>query len=125
MNVNIEKVMVILVLFSFALTSITILIVQGNSLTGEEAIEISRNTSIVQEALSYGGIPRVTADYWNATYIISLKQKYPNDEEFENLPDNHGVWRVFWIIFPPEEHILHYIDELTGEVLYEGVYYFG
>jgi len=118
-----------LVVASFVLTSVTVLLLQGDSLTREEAIGISRNTPIVQEALGLGdrlgGIPRVTADHWNATYIISLKQKNPNHEEFENLPEDHGVWRVFWIIFPPGEHILHFVDELTGQVLYEAAYYFG
>jgi len=113
------------VAFSFALTSINLFVAQGGSLTREEAIEISRNTAIVQEALSHGGIPRVTADHWNATYIISFKQEHPNLREIENLPENHGVWRVFWVVLPPGYHILHYIDELTGKVLHEGVSYVG
>jgi hypothetical protein len=121
---DIETILVILVMMSFALTSIDIFVVQGGSLTKEEAIEISRNTATVQEALSQGGIPRVTADHWNVTYIISFKQEHPNLREIENLPQDNGVWRVFWVI-PPGYHILHYIDEETGEVLHEGVYYVG
>lgn len=119
-----EKITLALLIGVVLLASLLTL-VADSSVTREEAIEISRNTPIVQQALSHGGNPRVTADHWNATYTISLKQKYPNHEEFENLPEDHGVWRVFWIIFPPEEYILHFVDELRGQVLYEGAYYFG
>jgi len=124
MNVSAEKMMVILVVSSFALTSISVLVVRGGSLTREEAIEISRNTCAVQEDLSYGGIPGVTTDYWNATFIRSLKQKYPALREIENLPEDHGVWRVFWAMLPGY-YVLHFIDELTGKVLHESILYVG
>jgi len=96
------------------------------TITKQEAIEISRNTPIVQEALSYGGeeASRVTADHWNATYIALLRQEHPNLREIENLPEDHGVWRVFWVILPGYD-ILHFIDESTGQILFEGTYYVG
>jgi hypothetical protein len=122
---NVERPLVALVIASFALVSTIILGAHRAGLTKEEAIETSRNTSIVQEALSQGGIPRVTADHWNATYIVSLKQEHPNLREIENLPEDHGVWRVFWVILQPGYHILHYIDDLTGKVLHESVSYAG
>jgi hypothetical protein len=126
LNLNLERIMVMLVIVSFAFTSVNLLSAQGSPITREEAIEISKNTPIVQEALSYVGMSsRVTADHWNATYIILLKQEHPNLREIENLPEDHSVWRIFWVIFPPGYHILHYIDDLTGEVLHEGVLYAG
>jgi hypothetical protein len=118
-NVNAEKVIVVLVVASFALTSMSTLITAGNPLTKEEAIEISRNTAIVQQALDEtGGEMIVEAEYWSAEYINSLMGKYPSDVT-EDLPNDHGVWRVHWVNYAPGYRILHFIDELTGKVLHE------
>lgn len=119
MNVNAEKVIVSLVVLSFALTSINTLIAAGNPITREEAIEISRNTPIVQQALSEaGGRVIVEADYWSTEYINSLRGKYPSDVT-EKLPNDRGAWRVRWNNDAPGYHILHFVDELTGQILYE------
>jgi hypothetical protein len=124
---NVEKSLVMLVVFVFAFTSINMLVLHGNALTKKEAIEISRNTPVVQEALNdphtKSDMIIIDADYWNATYIRSLKEELPG--VYEELPDDHGVWRVHWGITPPGYQILHFVDELTGEILYEGVYYTG
>jgi len=122
MRTNLEKLIVIFIVSVFALTSITILIVQDNSLTREEAIEISRNTPIVQEALNNphtrSEMMIIEADYWNATYIRLSKERQPN-VDWSFLPDDHGVWRIHWDITPPGYQILHFTDELTGQILYE------
>jgi len=108
-----------LVVASFVLTSIGILMVQAIPLTREEALEISRNTTIVQTALNEGkGMLAIEANHWSAAHIRSLKRKYPGDV-YEKLPYDHGVWRVCWDITPPGYQILHFVDELTGEILYE------
>jgi len=116
-----ERILAMLVIVSFAFTSLTMLVVRGNSLTREEAIEISRNTPIVQEALNnpytMSGMMIIDANYWNATYIRSLKEKLPG--VYKELPDDHGVWRVCWDITPPGYQILHFIDKLTSQILYE------
>jgi len=99
-------------------------------ITGEQAIEISRNTPIVQEALQEAsrlGFPsefHPAISYWDATYIRSEKQEHPNAREIENLPEDHGVWKISWSIFPGYR-ILHFIDGLTGQILYESVLYTG
>jgi len=118
--------MVMLVIVSFAFTSINLISAQGSAITREQAIEISRNTPIVQEAIgSSRGLMVIEAYYWSAIYIGTLKEKHPNMTEWRNLPEDHGAWRVHWDITPPGYQITHYIDELTGQILFEGVYYAG
>lgn len=119
MKANAESTLVFVVLVSFVLTPINMFVVQGGSLTREEAIEISRNALIVQEALSKNkGTMLIEADYWSIDYISVEREKGPGDI-MEKLPDDHGVWRVRWINDAPGYHILHFIDELSGQVLYE------
>jgi len=124
-NVNAEKVIITLVALSFALTSASTLITAGNPLTKEEAIEISRNRPIVQEAFNYAGdvVYTMKAEHWDAAYIISLKEKHPNMIDWQNLPEDHGVWMIHWTITVPGLLVTHYIDEFTGEILFEGFYY--
>jgi hypothetical protein len=124
-----EKSILTLCVVLVGLVSISIMLdtfLNMGTITKHKAMEISRNTPIVQEALSYGGeeASRVTANHWNATYIALLRQEHPNFREIENLPEDYGVWRIFWNIMP-EYHILHFIDETTGQILFEGVYYVG
>jgi hypothetical protein len=127
MNFKAERVIVILVVVSFVFTSVYVLMLQGIPLTREEAIEISMNTTILREAQERGYnvvvVSDVQTDYWNADFIRSSKEKLLNEfgklpYEYTKLPDDHGVWRVFWIV-PPGLYILHFIDELSGQILYE------
>jgi hypothetical protein len=119
LKINAEGILSILIITAFILTSIIVYATGGNSLTREEAIEISRNATIVQTALNEGkGMLAIEANHWTAAYIRSLEGKYPGDV-YEKLPQGHGVWRVCWDITPPGYQILHFIDELTGEILYE------
>lgn len=110
MNVNKEKVMAILVVFSFVLTSISIFAVQGGSLTKEEAIKISRNSKLVRSLLE-------GADYY------TLEVHYLNRTQVNN---DRGMWFITWYIHPIGAVsgfayvVSHSIDEETGEILDEG-----
>ncbi len=125
-NVNAEKVIVTLVLLSFALTSINRLVVQGRSLTREEAIEISRNSELIRSLwhlVEDADWYTLEAYYLNETRTGELKEQNP--EYYEFLPDDHGVWLVTWEIGPSKSGpatiiVEHYIDEETGEILHEG-----
>jgi hypothetical protein len=98
----------------------------------EQAVEISRKTLAVQEALQRAsrlGFPEDRfhpgVSYWDAAYIRSLKQERLRGSEIKNLPEDHGVWRILWHIMPPGDWILHFIDGLTGQILYESVLHTG
>lgn len=119
MRVNAEKVIVTVIVLSFVLTSMNVLSAATGPITREEAVEISRNTPVVQQAMSEAvDALIVTADYWSADYINSVRQEGPGDV-MEKLPSDHGAWRIGWNNAAPGYHILHFIDELTGQILYE------
>jgi hypothetical protein len=97
-------------------------------ITSEQAVEISRNRPIVQKALQEASRLGYSKDafypavsYWDAAYIRSLKQEYPHGSEEEKLPEDHGVWKILWVIMPPGYWILQFIDGLTGKILFESV----
>lgn len=132
MRVKTVKILLITSILScVAVATVLVAVYHLRNITREEMIEISRNTTTVQEALEdaskCGRDLRVTAEYWSATYIRSLKQSYPNVTEWKNLPEDHGVWKVTWRESTSGDgiDILYFIDELTGEILFESVYYFG
>lgn len=99
-----EKLLVILVVFAFAFTSVNMLVLQGNALTKEEAIEISRNSELVRSLLE-------DADRY------TLEVHYSN---------NTRVWLIMWYIHPRDAvsafsyGVGHTIDDETGEILHEG-----
>jgi hypothetical protein len=106
----VEKLMAILVISVFALTSISIFVVRGGSLTREEAIEISRNSKLVRSLLE--GADRYTLE----VHYLNKTQVY----------EDHGVWSIMWYIHPIDAPsafayvVSHTINEETGEILSEG-----
>jgi len=102
---NVEKIIIILVIFSFFLTSINVLGIQGNLLTREEAIEISKNSSLVQEGIAKTYYATIETHHYNSQRIEELKE-WHSDEIFENVPkdafweekvpEGHSVWEVIW-----------------------------
>lgn len=102
--------MVTLVVVSFALTSINTLILQGNSVTEEEAIEISRNSQLVQSLLENSDGHTLEVHYQNKT----------------QSGREHGIWHIVWYIHPvgaPSAFtyvVSHIIDEETGAIIDEG-----
>jgi len=119
-----EAVIVIVVLLSFILVSANTLgsRIVGSPLTREEAVEVSWNTPVMKEALfrRRGNLEDFSLDIqnWNASYIKLLKDEYDYDP-FKRLPDDHGIWKVDWDIGSRPGGVLQYIDELSGQVLYE------
>jgi len=121
LRLNIEKLMIMLIVLSFALTSINVTLRGFSTLTRAEATEISRNTWIVQRVFNRGHHVEYSleAEYWSGTHILTLKKEHPNAEEWQNLPEDHGIWKIHWWISAPGYIIIHYIDEYTGRILFE------
>jgi hypothetical protein len=126
-SVTAEKTIAILIALTFLLTSAVILGPRalGKPLTQEEAMEISRSTSIVERDFNfrlqhgYRTLP-LTIEHWNTTYIASIKQEYAymgKKNPYGFLPDDHGVWKLLW--FDDASSILHWIDDLTGQIIGE------
>jgi hypothetical protein len=123
-RISAEKAILILVVLSFILVSASTLEprVLGSPLTREEAIEISWNTPLMKEAIlrRRGNLEDFSLDIenWNASYIKVLKDEYDYDP-FKRLPDDHGIWKIDWDIGSPPGGVLQYVDELSGQILYE------
>jgi hypothetical protein len=116
---KIEIVLTVTVVLFFAFISISVIIKGGEPLTREEAIAISKTTPIVQTVLSEAkDQTTIKVDYYSADYIGSLTGTFPSDV-LEKLPRDHGVWRIQWTNDAPGWWIIHYIDELTGQILSE------
>jgi len=94
--------------------------------TREGAIYLSRNTPSVQEFLEDATTYWVNATYSDEELVRLWKGGKP--ERFSNFPDDHGVWEVYWHV-DLKPHgvdsvgITHYIDEMTGELLWEAILY--
>ena len=114
----------IVALFS-AVAAYAYLLNQRGSITREEAIEISRNTELVQglwHLVEDADWYTVEADYLNETCINELKEQNPQYYEF--LPGDHCAWHVEWEIASSKWGagiiiIHHFIDAETGEILHE------
>ena len=108
LNVEVEKIFVALVVSLFALTSVLVLFGPRRLLTREEAIEISRNSELVQRLLEDSDKHYVRADYMNMTGV-----------------SDHGIWYISWLIHPTGAGsatgtvVTHRIDEVTWEILKE------
>jgi RNA-splicing ligase RtcB len=114
-----EIALVVTIVLSFALISASVIKKGGEPLTREEAIAISKTSPIVQTALSEAGDKTtLKVKYYSAEYIRSWAEK-SSDDVLEKLPRDHGVWLVYWINDAPGWRITHYVDELTGKILYE------
>jgi len=122
--VNAEKVITTLVVLSFTLTLMSTFIVAGNSLTKEEAIEISRNSQLVQSLLEDADRYTLEVHYLNQTQVNEAREEYPWLQEF--YPKDRSVWTVTWYIHPMGATsafayvVSHIIDAETGQILHEG-----
>ena len=98
MNMRVEKVIIFLVLGVLILTSINSLSGLGNPLTEEEAIEISKNSELVQEGLAIAFSARARA-----------------------YTEGHGIWHVVWTIHLGRGGylVLVLVDAETGIIVHE------
>jgi hypothetical protein len=105
MKPDAEKIVIAAGLIFLAFASMETFATSGQKLTREEAIEISRNSPLVQESFE-------NSDY----YAIEV---HPPDER-------HDTWEITWYIHPigaPSAAaigVTQNIDELTGEIVAEG-----
>jgi len=94
-----------LAVVSFAFTSVSLLSIREVSLTREEAIEISKGSSLVKEGLAIAHSTSVEAHYYNSQRIEQLRE-WHQEEIFENaskyefweekVPRGHSVWEIIW-----------------------------
>ena len=105
MNDNLEKAIITLAVISFAFTSVSLLSIREVPLTREEAIEISKGSSLVKEGLAIAHGTPVEAHYYNSQRIEQLREWHqeeifknvPKDEFWEEkVPKGRSVWEIIW-----------------------------
>jgi len=105
LNGKLERIIIVLAVVSFAFTSVCLLIIREVPLTIEEAIEISKGSSLVKEGLAITHSTSVEAHYYNSQRIEQLREWHqeeifknvPKDEFWEEkVPKGHSVWEIIW-----------------------------
>jgi hypothetical protein len=118
-----DKILVILVLLSFSAILPRTAVLQGFSITKDEAIEISRNSSLVWNLLANADKYSVEASYMNKTEVTEALSEFPGLRE--EYPENRSIWVVTWAIHPKGAVsafsflVAHVIDDETGKILHE------
>lgn len=125
MRVNIERIPIILIVLLFAVTLMNMLVMQGSSLTREEAIEISRNSRVVGDLLKDAEYYTLIVRYMNSTQVNKAREEFPSLNE--SYPENRSIWLVTWYIRPKDAVssfsyiVSHVIEEDMGQIIYEGL----
>lgn len=99
MNGNLERIIITLAVVSLALTSVGVLSIREVPLTREEAIEISKGSSLVKEGLAIAYSTSVEAYYYNSQRIEELRKLHPafwEEKVARKLPKGHSVWEIIW-----------------------------
>jgi hypothetical protein len=109
MKCDAEKIVIAVGLIFLALASIETFATSGQTLAKEEAIEISRNSPLVQQSFEDSDRYSIEVHYVNAS-----------------TPESHGIWDITWYIhmrgYPSAAEIMvsQSIDDKTGKILNEG-----
>jgi len=97
LDFNLERILVTLVIVSFAFTSVSLLSIREVPLTRDETIEISKGSSLVKEALANAYSTSIEAHYHNSTEVEQKKES-PSRNLYEKVPIGHSAWEVLWWI---------------------------
>ncbi len=101
MNGNLERIIITLAVVSFVFTSVSLLSIREVPLTREEAIEISKGSSLVKEGLAIAYGTPVEAHYYNSQRIEELRELNPDfweEKVARKLSKGHSIWEIIWYI---------------------------
>ncbi|MBX5327351.1 MAG: hypothetical protein ACQXXH_04695 [Candidatus Bathyarchaeia archaeon] len=127
---KLEKVMVLVVIGVFIVSSVNSLSGLGDPITREEAIEISKNSELVKEGLAVAHRFTIETNYYNSSRLEQLR-KWHSDEIFKNVPrdafweekvpEGHSVWEVIWWFRygVGGYNVIVIVDAETGTIIHE------
>jgi len=124
LRINAERTFSILIITAFVLTSIIVYATGSNSLSREEAIDISRRSELVCTLMENADRHTLEVHYMNKTQVNKAREEMPWLKE--DFPENRSVWTVTWYIHPEGAVsafayvVSHVIDAETGQILHEG-----
>lgn len=96
MNASVERVIILLVVAVFVLTSVYSLNgLHFGPITREEAIEISKNSELIKECFAVRAEGHVgEVNYYNSSMVEQLRKWHK--ERHRNVPIGHSIWQVVW-----------------------------
>jgi hypothetical protein len=122
MNINLKKVIILLVIGAFIVTYVNLLIAPDDAITREEAIEISENSELVKEGLTIARNFTIETNYRNSSMVEQLKLGH-NRELYEKIPEGHSAWEViWWFIYqtkPGGYNVIVIVDAETATIIHE------
>lgn len=131
-GMNLKKVIILLVIGTFIVTSVNSLIALGDPISREMAIEISKNSELVKHSLAISHIFTIETNYYNSSRLEQLR-KWHSDEIFKNVPrdafweekvpEGHSAWEVIWWFRyqtkPGGYNVIIIVDAETAKIINE------
>ena len=122
MNINLERVLILLVIGVFTATSLSSLTSPIALLTTEKATEISKKAELVRDGIATSRFYQVSeVTYHNSTWVALMKKGH-NKEMYARVPEGHGIWQVVWVFteFPISGYtVIVTVDAETGRIAHE------
>lgn len=120
---KIERVLILLAIGVFVMTSVDSLNGLDEPVTEEEAIRISRNSELVKEGLAAYGNFRVHASFYSSSWVEHMKKGHAG-EMYESVPEGHSIWKVVWTFNPQGGLMIGYtvvviVDAETGTLVHD------
>lgn len=96
LNDKLESIIIAVAVVSFIFTSICLLGIREIPLTREEAIEISKGSSLVKEGLAKSRYTTIETHHYNSQRIEELKEWHSDIFWGQKVPEGRSVWEIIW-----------------------------
>jgi hypothetical protein len=115
-----EKLLMSLIMLILVFNVADTVIMQGFSLTKEDAVEIGRNSKLVGELAEQAYEVTLEVHHLSATEVNEAKENF----SWLPYPANRSIWLITWYIRPSNDsaftHVVgQIIDDETGQILDE------
>jgi hypothetical protein len=115
---KLEKMIVLVAIGVFIISSLNLLSALGDTVTEEEAIEISKKSYLVKEGFTKAHVDE--ANFYNWSTLQKLKN-WTDYWASLPIPEGHDIWQVIWYINQGVGGylVIVTIDAQNGVILHE------